>query len=74
MTVLATILLLVAGVCFIFGLKLLGKGATARRGNLVSAAGMLAAVLGTLISIIGSEGGESLVESGALIWLLAGVR
>ena len=73
MTVLATILLLVAGVCFIFGLKLLGKGATARRGNLVSAAGMLAAVLGTLISIIGSEGGESLVESGALIWLLAGV-
>ena len=73
MTVLATILLLVAGVCFIVGLKLLGKGATARRGNLVSAAGMLAAVLGTLISIIGSQGGESLVESGALIWLLAGV-
>ncbi len=73
MTVLATILLLVAGVCFIVGLKLLGKGATARRGNLVSAAGMLAAVLGTLLSIIGSQGGESLVESGALIWLLAGV-
>jgi len=73
MTVLATILLLVAGVCFIFGLKLLGKGATARRGNLVSAAGMGAAVLGTLISIIGSQGGESLIESGALIWLVAGV-
>ena len=50
MTILATILLLIAGVCFVFGLKLLGKGSTARRGNLVSAIGMGAAVLGTLVS------------------------
>ena len=38
-----------AAVLFIFGLKLLGSPATARRGNLVSAAGMLIAVVVTLL-------------------------
>ena len=37
-----------AAVLFIFGLKLLGSPATARRGNLVSALGMFIAVLVTL--------------------------
>lgn len=33
---------------FVFGIKLLGKPSTARRGNLIAAAGMTAAILGTI--------------------------
>ncbi len=76
MTILATILLLVAGVCFIMGLKLLGKGATARRGNQVSAVGMTAAVLGTLISIIGTQSASAFFGGGLdspFLWILAGL-
>ncbi|MGB2427806.1 MAG: NAD(P)(+) transhydrogenase (Re/Si-specific) subunit beta [Alteromonas sp.] len=40
---------LVAATCFIFGLKLLSHPSSARKGNLVSAVGMLIAVLVTLI-------------------------
>ena len=40
---------IVASILFIFGLKMLGNAATARRGNMVSAAGMLLAVVATLI-------------------------
>jgi len=39
-----------ASVFFIYGLKMLGKANTARRGNMVSAVGMLIAVVATLIS------------------------
>jgi NAD(P) transhydrogenase subunit beta len=39
-----------ACICFIFGLKMLSRPETARRGNLVSAIGMLIAVVVTLIS------------------------
>lgn len=39
-----------AAVLFIFGLKMLGSAKTARRGNLVSAIGMLIAVVATLVS------------------------
>lgn len=39
----------VAATCFIFGLKLLSHPSTARKGNLVSAVGMLIGVLVTLI-------------------------
>jgi NAD(P) transhydrogenase subunit beta len=76
MTILATILLLTAGVCFVFGLKLLGKGATARRGNLVSAIGMGAAVLGTLVSIFGDPNAPSMFAGGVdapFLWILAGL-
>ena len=38
-----------AAVLFIFGLKMLGSPATARKGNLVSAIGMLIAVVITLL-------------------------
>ena len=38
-----------AAVLFILGLKLLGSPATARRGNVVSASGMLIAVVATLL-------------------------
>lgn len=40
---------ILAAVLFIFGLKMLGGQATARRGNLVSALGMLVAVVATLL-------------------------
>ena len=76
MTIIATILLLVAGICFIMGLKLLGKGQTARRGNIVSAAGMGAAVLGTLISILDQQSASSFFGGGLdapFVWVLAGL-
>lgn len=38
-----------ASVLFIFGLKMLSKAATARKGNLVSAIGMLLAIVATLL-------------------------
>ena len=38
-----------AAVLFIFGLKMLGSPATARKGNLVSALGMFVAVVITLL-------------------------
>ncbi len=41
---------IVAAALFIFGLKMLGKPATARRGNLLSALGMLIAIVATLLS------------------------
>ncbi|MXW54469.1 MAG: NAD(P)(+) transhydrogenase (Re/Si-specific) subunit beta [Gammaproteobacteria bacterium] len=41
---------IVAAAFFIFGLKLLGKPATARKGNLFSAVGMLIAIIATLLS------------------------
>ena len=40
---------IVASVLFIYGLKMLGRPETARRGNLVSAVGMLVAVVATLL-------------------------
>jgi NAD(P) transhydrogenase subunit beta len=59
-------------VLFILGLKLLGRPTTARRGNLISAGGMLVAVVATLLS-----GGISLtwvaigLGAGALIGAVA---
>ena len=41
---------IVAAILFIFGIKMLGKADTAKRGNLVSAVGMLLAVIVTLLS------------------------
>ncbi|HEU0242018.1 MAG TPA: NAD(P)(+) transhydrogenase (Re/Si-specific) subunit beta [Micromonosporaceae bacterium] len=43
---------LLAAVCFVIGLHLMNSPATARRGNQVSAAGMIAAVVATLVLII----------------------
>jgi NAD(P) transhydrogenase subunit beta len=51
-----------ASILFIYGLKMLGQAKTARRGNLVSAIGMLLAVVVTLLA-----GGLSYV------WILVGV-
>jgi len=52
----------VAAVLFILGLKLLGRADTARRGNLISAGGMLVAVVATLFA-----GGIS------WLWILVGL-
>jgi NAD/NADP transhydrogenase beta subunit len=43
---------LVAAVCFVLGLHLMNSPATARRGNQLSAAGMIAAIAATLVLII----------------------
>ncbi|MEX2543001.1 MAG: NAD(P)(+) transhydrogenase (Re/Si-specific) subunit beta [Trueperaceae bacterium] len=49
MDVLVQLAYIAASVLFIYGLKMLGRAHTARRGNLVSAAGMLLAVVVTLL-------------------------
>ncbi len=41
---------IVAAILFIFGIKMLGKADTAKRGNLLSAVGMLLAIVVTLLS------------------------
>jgi NAD(P) transhydrogenase subunit beta len=48
----------VASGLFIFGLKMLGSPATARRGNMVSAIGMLVAIVSALLDqgIVDSPG------------------
>jgi H+-translocating NAD(P) transhydrogenase subunit beta len=43
---------LVAAVCFVLGLHLMNSPATARRGNQLSAVGMIAAIVATLVLII----------------------
>lgn len=50
MQILINIFYIVASILFIFGIKMLGSPDTARRGNQVSALGMLLAVLVTLIN------------------------
>ena len=39
---------ILSALSFVFGIKLLGKPATAKRGNLIAAAGMTAAIVGTI--------------------------
>lgn len=53
----------VAAVLFIFGLKMLGSPATARKGNLVSALGMFIAVIVTLLD-------QSIID---FKWILVGI-
>jgi len=50
------IIYLLASVSFIIGLKLLGNPSSARRGNLYAAAGMIAAIFGTIFLYETSEG------------------
>ncbi|MDX1268577.1 MAG: NAD(P)(+) transhydrogenase (Re/Si-specific) subunit beta, partial [Oceanisphaera sp.] len=53
----------IAAALFIFGLKLLGSAATARKGNLLSAVGMLLAIVAALLD-------QGIVE---FQWVLAGM-
>jgi NAD(P) transhydrogenase subunit beta len=45
-------LYIAASILFVFGLKMLGAAATARKGNIVSAAGMLIAIATTLTAMV----------------------
>ena len=59
---------LLASVTFILGLKMLSNPASARKGNLVAAAGMTLAIFGTIF--LYQEGEEKL---GNHIWIFAGI-
>ena len=48
MSIALGIIYLIATVTFIIGLKMLGHPATAKKGNLISGAGMVLAIIGTL--------------------------
>ncbi|MEQ8770567.1 MAG: NAD(P)(+) transhydrogenase (Re/Si-specific) subunit beta [Phycisphaerales bacterium] len=71
MGAIAVILFLAGGVCFILGLKLLAKPQTARKGNAVSALGMLSAIAGTLVQIVGQQGADFSIDK--LVWIGVGL-
>ncbi len=50
---------LAGAVCFVLGLHLMNSPASARNGNLVSASGMVIAVLATLVGLVTQPGGLS---------------
>ena len=64
---------IVAAALFVFGLKMLGSPATARRGNALSAAGMLIAIVVTLLSkgIVEFQWIAVAAVAGALVGALA---
>src|SRR5579875_1868282 len=66
---LLTLIYLIASVSFIMGLKMLSNPATARRGNWIAAAGMTAAVFGTIF-LYHDEAGNPLHNYG---WLFGGL-
>lgn len=65
---LLTLCYLIASVTFILGLKMLSNPASARRGNLVAAAGMTIAILGTIF--LYEEEGQRLHNYG---WIFGGI-
>lgn len=65
---LLSIAYLIGSVTFIIGLKMLSHPASARKGNLVAAAGMFLAIVGTIF--LYEEGGEKLHNYG---WIFSGL-
>src|SRR5215216_2133850 len=65
---LLTICYLIGSVTFILGLKMLSNPATARKGNLIAAAGMTIAILGTIFLYV--EEGQRL---GNYAWIFGGI-
>ncbi|RYF85923.1 MAG: NAD(P)(+) transhydrogenase (Re/Si-specific) subunit beta, partial [Chitinophagaceae bacterium] len=63
-----TLCYLIGSVTFILGLKMLSNPATARNGNLLAAAGMTIAILGTIF--LYEEGGQKL---GNYAWIFGGI-
>ena len=63
-----TLCYLIGSVTFIIGLKMLSNPATARKGNLVAAAGMIIAILGTIF--LYEEDGHRLGNYG---WIFGGI-
>lgn len=53
-----TLCYLIGSVTFILGLKMLSNPATARRGNLIAAAGMIVAIFGTIFLYTDEEGNK----------------
>ncbi|WP_374363293.1 NAD(P)(+) transhydrogenase (Re/Si-specific) subunit beta [Cloacibacterium sp.] len=66
---LLTILYLIGSVTFILGLKMLSNPATARKGNLIAAAGMTIAILGTIFLYQDDEG----KKLGNYAWIFGGI-
>ncbi len=64
-----TLIYLLASVSFIAGLKMLSHPTTARRGNLIAAAGMFLAIVGTIFGYH-DEAGRSLGNYG---WIFGGI-
>src|SRR3954454_9705719 len=64
-----TLCYLIGSVTFIVGLKMLSDPATARRGNLIAAAGMTIAILGTIF-LYKDDDGNSLHNYG---WIFGGI-
>ena len=56
---------LIASVTYILGLKMLGHPETARKGNLIAAAGMTLAIIGTIFLYQG--------EVSSIIYILIGI-
>ena len=61
-----TLCYLIASVTFILGLKMLSNPATARKGNLVAAAGMTIAILGTIFLYKDDEVTDCTITPGSL--------
>ncbi|TMI71767.1 MAG: NAD(P)(+) transhydrogenase (Re/Si-specific) subunit beta [Bacteroidetes bacterium] len=64
-----TLCYLIGSVTFILGLKMLSNPATARKGNLIAAAGMIIAILGTIF-LYKDEAGNKLHNYG---WIFGGI-
>jgi proton-translocating NAD(P)+ transhydrogenase subunit beta len=63
-----TVCYLIASVTFILGLKMLSNPATARKGNLIAAGGMILAIIGTVF--LYEDNGERLHNYG---WIFGGI-
>lgn len=63
-----TLCYLIASVTFILGLKMLSNPATARKGNLIAAAGMIIAIVGTIF--LYEDNGQKL---GNYLWIFSGL-
>jgi NAD(P) transhydrogenase subunit beta len=64
-----TIIYLIGSVTFIIGLKMLSNPASARRGNLIAAAGMSIAILGTIF-LYKDDNGNNLHN---YVWIFGGI-
>ena len=80
MTALITLCYLGAGICFILGLRYMGRTASARRGNFLSSLGMFIAVVGAALSIakqdisqVAVEGAEAAIDFGNYLWIVVGI-
>ena len=70
------VIYLISSITFIVGLKMLSSPDSARKGNLLAAAGMGAAILGTIFLHrvpINADGSEGFRHIGNMVWIFAGI-